>query len=445
MNVAEYTHARLVETIDTMTPTEFSKAPGRYFTRNRKVDFKKAVLLSITASKGTIFEDIRKFYTVTECQPNMAPSPSALTQQLGKLSSQAFPEVLRRFNNQFEHKTFHGFQLLACDGTGLAFNSEWNYDCYVRGPHAFFGVHLVALYDLMSRKYVDAEIQPARLKNEFSAICQLCKRQKNDGIKRLLIADRGFPSYNFYANAVHAGTSYLVRLSEATAKSVVGGSQRLDELGGDFDISLILHLVRHKRKRQYLHQNDLSNYRYIAPDTQFDFLDPSKEGEIDIAIRIVCVKLPDGSCEYLATNLDKSTLPTNILKDIYVLRWGIETSFRFLKLTLGAEFFHARKRERIVQEIWSRMILYNFCMEIANHAETERKAKAQQTNCKYVYTLNISESLKACRDYLLLSKCVQRQTDLVGWILKAAYCPIRKGRNFKRKPVSRGARSFNYR
>ena len=110
---------------------------------------------------------------------------------------------------------------------------------------------------------------------------------------------RGFLIHIFYVNAVHAGTSYLVRLSEATAKSVVGGSQRLDELGGDFDISLILHLVRHKRKRQYLHQNDLSNYRYIAPDTQFDFLDPSKEGEIDIAIRIVCVKLPDGSCEYL--------------------------------------------------------------------------------------------------------------------------------------------------
>ena len=318
------------------------------------------------------------------------------------------------FNNQFEHKTFHGFQLLACDGTGLAFNSEWDYDCYVRGPHAFFGVHLVALYDLMSRKYVDAEIQPARLKNEFSAICQLCKRQKNDGIKRLLIADRGFPSYNFYVNAGHAGISYLVRLSEATTKSVVGGSQRLDELGGDFDISLILHLVRHKRKRQYLHQNDLSNYRYIATDTQFDFLDPSQEGEIDIAIRIV-------------------------------LRWGSGTAFRFLKLTLGAEFFHARERERIVQEIWSRMILYNFCMEIANHAEAARKAKTQQTNCKYVYTLNISESLKSCRDYLLLSKCVQRQTDLVGWILKAAYCPIRKGRNFKRKPVSRGARSFNYR
>ena len=221
----------------------------------------------------------------------------------------------------------------------------------MRGPNAFFGVHLVALYDLMSRKYVDAEIQPARLKNEFRAICLLCKRQENDSIKRLLIADRGFPSYNFYVNAGHAGISYLVRLSEATTKSVVGGSQRLEDFGEDFDISLNLHLIRHKRKREYLHQDDLDNYRYIASDTQFDFLEPSKEGEVDIAIRIVCVKLPDGSCEYLATNLDKDALPINILKDIYRLRWGIETSFRFLKLTLGAEFFHARKRERIVQEI----------------------------------------------------------------------------------------------
>lgn len=257
--------------------------------------------------------------------------------------------------------------------------------------------------------------------------------------------DRGFPSYNFYVNAGQADISYLVRLSEPTAKSIVGGSQRLKELGENFDISLNLHLVRHKRKRQYLHRYDMDNYRYIASDTQFDFLKPSEEGEIDIAIRIVCAKLPDGSCEYLATNLDKDALPMNILMGIYGLRWGIETSFRFLKLTIGAEYFHARKRERIVQEIWSRMILYNFCMEIANHAEAERKAKEQQTKCKYAYTLNVSEALKACRDYLLLNKCVQRQTDLISWILKAGYCPIRKGRNYRRKPASRGARSFNYR
>ena len=36
MNIAESTLTCLVGAIDTMTPTEFSKAPGTYFTRNRK-------------------------------------------------------------------------------------------------------------------------------------------------------------------------------------------------------------------------------------------------------------------------------------------------------------------------------------------------------------------------------------------------------------------------
>ena len=40
MNIAESTLTCLVGAIDTMTPTEFSKAPGTYFTRNRKAGFK---------------------------------------------------------------------------------------------------------------------------------------------------------------------------------------------------------------------------------------------------------------------------------------------------------------------------------------------------------------------------------------------------------------------
>ena len=43
--------------------------------------------------------------------------------------------------------------------------------------HKYFVVHLVALYDLRSHKYVDIEIQPARLQNEHEAICLLCKGQ----------------------------------------------------------------------------------------------------------------------------------------------------------------------------------------------------------------------------------------------------------------------------
>lgn len=403
MNIAESTHACLVGAIDTMTPTEYSIAPQKFFTRERKAGFKKLILLSVAAAKGTIFEDIRSFYTAIDCPPDMAPAPSAVTQQLGKFSADAFPTVFHRFNDQFESKTFHGFQLLACDGTGMAFNSEWDYDCFVRGKNSYFGVHVVALYDLGSRKYVDAEIQPSRLKNEHEAVCLLCQRQKSN-LKRLLVADCGFASYNFYLHASQTENAFLVRLSKTKAQSVAGGTECLQELGETFDTTLNLHLVRHHRKTEYMHQNDLSSYRSIASSTQFDFLEPLQHGEIDISIRLVCIKLDNGSYEYLATNLDSKEFPIDMLKKVYKLRWGIETSFRYLKVTLGAEHFHSRKRERVIQEIWSRMILYNFCMEIANYAEHIKRVKEQQKKCKYVYSLNISEALKSCHDYLLMDK-----------------------------------------
>ena len=79
-----------------MTPTEFSKAPGTYFTRNRKAGFKSVILLSIGALKGTTFEHSRRFFMAAGCSPDMAPTQSALTQQLQKFSSDAFPTVISK-------------------------------------------------------------------------------------------------------------------------------------------------------------------------------------------------------------------------------------------------------------------------------------------------------------------------------------------------------------
>ncbi|MCO8241010.1 transposase, partial [Streptococcus suis] len=40
------------------------------------------------------------------------------------------------------------------------------------------------------------------------------------------------------------------------------------------------------------------------------------------------------------------------LKDLYAYRWGIETSFRDLKYSIGLTHFHAKKKEGILQEIY---------------------------------------------------------------------------------------------
>ena len=50
---------------------------------------------------------------------------------------------------------------------------------------------------------------------------------------------------------------------------------------------------------------------------------------------------------------------TEEIKELYALRWGIETSFRELKYAVGLTSFHSKKHEYIIQEIWARLLLYN--------------------------------------------------------------------------------------
>lgn len=54
------------------------------------------------------------------------------------------------------------------------------------------------------------------------------------------------------------------------------------------------------------------------------------------------------------TNLDSGEFPPEESKKLYGMRWGIETSFRDLKYTVGLLHFHSKKVEYILQEIFGR-------------------------------------------------------------------------------------------
>lgn len=436
-HIAESARSCLVDAIDTMTPTEFSKSPGVHFTRSRKLSFRQLLLFLVSSAKGSIPEELRRFYASRSAMPGDAPSRSAFIQQRAKLSEQAMPALLQRFNSKFQPRLFRGFQLLACDGSELAFHSGWDWDARVTGPGGYYAVHLVALYDLLSRKYTDAVIQPARLKNEHEAICQLAQRL-DGAAKRILTADRGFGSYNFYLHAGKAGVRYLVRITEKKAQGILG-EELFRRLDASPDITVTRRLVRHQRKSEYLHPEERDACRFIGPSTQFDFLEPGKAGEVPVTIRIARVKIGEDSYEYLATDLPPAEFSLLELKDLYRLRWGIETSFRDLKHTLGAEKFRSRHREFVIQELWARMILYNFCMEIANQVSLRKRS------CKYVYRINIAQALKVCHEFLCSCEELRRGMDVPGWILKAEASPVRDGRKWKRKPRHHGAQRFNYR
>ena len=59
----------------------------------------------------------------------------------------------------------------------------------------------------------------------------------------------------------------------------------------------------------------------------------------------------------VATNLDAEQFPAEAVKKIYAMRWGIETSFRDLKYTVGLLHFHSKKAEYIIQEIFAKLTM----------------------------------------------------------------------------------------
>ena len=53
----------------------------------------------------------------------------------------------------------------------------------------------------------------------------------------------------------------------------------------------------------------------------------------------------------LITNLNRFEFPIEKMKELYHLRWDIETSFRELKYALGGISFHSKKDDFIQMEI----------------------------------------------------------------------------------------------
>lgn len=90
-------------------------------------------------------------------------------------------------------------------------------------------------------------------------------------------------------------------------------------------------------------------------------------------LRMVRFLLDTGGYECIVTNLEREAFPPWRIRELYHLRWGIETSFRKLKYSLGLSQLHSKKAGYVEQEIYARVILYNFCESVTPHVSTHQK------------------------------------------------------------------------
>ena len=185
---------------------------------------------------------------------------------------------------------------------------------------------------------------------------------------------------------------------------------------------------------------DKNYYKHIGRNTRFDYL-PSRSRKHDPAVfynlsfRVVRFPITDTSFETVLTNLDTVAFPPTKLKELYAMRWGIETSFRELKHTIGLQHFHAKKVEFVHQEIFARLTMYNFYQLIT------QSVVIQQNSKKYAYKVNFSAAVHICRQFFL----GEIPPPLVEALLTKHISPIRPGRSRPRKLKPKQALSFLYR
>ena len=415
---------------------KYVKRPGHDFVRERLLGFTTLIKLILSFGSKTNQTELKDFFGTTERTPNK----SALTLQRAKINDTAFSTLFTVFTSKLFRittmKLMKGYQLSATDGTDILLPKDSrNPLTYIhkKDEEGYNKKHLNCLYDPLNHLYTAFNFDTVEKKDERTALLDMLPSLIHR--KVILLADRGYESYNLIAHCIESGIKYAVRAKELTSNSILSGISYLLPDKDEFDTTITIHLTRLKEKPK----KGIPNIKVLSPSTNFDYLSKEKP-YYDLTIRVVCFTLSSGIKECLITNLSKNEFSFEEMKKLYFVRWGIELSYRDLKYPIDMVHFHSLKEELINQEVAAKLTMYNFCSAICNNIEVPSALK-QTSNLKYDRKVNFAQGIGDCHKFFCHLLCVEELCKRLIRFLT----PIKPDRQAPRNIRSQRARAFNYR
>lgn len=264
----------------------------------------------------------------------------------------------------------------------------------------------------------------------------------------IVIMDRGYDGFNMIENLNRIENCYYV----IRTKAGNGGIKEITELPDrECDIEMNFEVVTsnkyyvdNHKDNPYLHMvNSPKNHykKYYSPNTKnqrWDF-----GWRCNVKCRVVKFRINNADTgkeewEVLLTNLNRFEFPIKRMKEMYIKRWDIETSFRELKYALGGVQFHSKKDDFIKMEIFAHLIMFN-----AVSRNIARVKVSQQSGNKYNYAVSFKEACTITRKYYRFhnTESLKRiYTEILAYIV-----PIREGRSDKRNIKPKSSVWFVYR
>ena len=412
----------------------FFENPEKDFTRERILTFEKTIKNVICMGTGSLKDELLNlhFHSLD------TPTASAFIQARSKIKVEAFKILFDRFNDKtHKDKLYKGYRLIAIDGSELPIDNTIldEETTLIKKDNnknlSYYAYHITASYDLLERTYDDLVIQGEPKMNENDGFIQMVDSCKDK--KCIFIADRFFESYNNFEHVVHSGNKYLIRVRDIDSKSSITRS-----FGpypeGEFNVDIFRMLTLKQTK---ITKACPQLYKFVPKTMNFDYMDKDNPF-YEFNCRIVRFKISDDSYECIITNLDRNEFSIEKIKELYNKRWGIETSFRELKYAIGLNALHSKKRKLIKQEIYARVLLYNFCQRIIQEVKIPRREKR-----KYEYQINYTRAIHITREYLI--KKGEEDSPPIEDLIAKEILPIRPGRKNTRNVKSKKPVCFNYR
>ena len=130
--------------------------------------------------------------------------------------------------------------------------------------------------------------------------------------KVIVIADKGYKSFNNIAHFQKRNWNYIIRSKESYAiKYTTPDSD-------EFDVETTITLTLRKTEETIaLLEKDSDRYRWIQTHITFDYLQHKQGRMYDLKLRIVRFKISDSAYETVFTNLPKYDFPAQVLKELY--------------------------------------------------------------------------------------------------------------------------------
>lgn len=365
---------------------QYKKNPSD-FTRNRKLPVDQLIKTTLNMQGQSLEAELLKAY------PDMDDrmTKSAYEQQKAKLKPEIFEDIFHQYNDTLENpKTLdivNSYRVLAVDGSDFnpPYQSKSEYAInYNSARHKkdgadakpFSQVHGNLIYDILNNMYVDAYLQPRAKMNERDALIEMVKRIDNSK-PFIIIADRGYEEFNIAENLNQIENCYYIIRAKTFKGASVNEIAYLpnEECDRDFDFTITTSLQFYKTNKDRIPhlkviQQTKKHYKAElsknSKDARWDFgnLHHVKYRVVKFRINDPETGLPEW--EVLITNLNRFEFPLEKMKELYHLRWGIETSFLNLKYAIGAVQFHSRKDDFIKMELFAHFTMFNVVSRCIN-------------------------------------------------------------------------------